>query len=55
MASAQAFMCDAYGMLVDVHSVVAALQAVNQEAEAVRLQWRAKPLEYSWSHRTHVM
>jgi 2-haloacid dehalogenase len=48
MASAQAFVFDAYGTLFDVHSVVAALREVTPEAEAVSLQWRAKQLEYSW-------
>jgi 2-haloacid dehalogenase len=48
MAQAQAFVFDAYGTLFDVHSVVAALQAVTPEAEAVSLQWRAKQLEYTW-------
>jgi 2-haloacid dehalogenase len=48
MAGAQAFVFDAYGTLFDVHSVVAALQEVTVEAEAVSLQWRAKQLEYTW-------
>jgi 2-haloacid dehalogenase len=48
MAGARAFVFDAYGTLFDVHSVVAALQLVTAEAEAVSLQWRAKQLEYSW-------
>jgi 2-haloacid dehalogenase len=48
MARAQAFVFDAYGTLFDVHSVIAALQAVTPEAEAVSQQWRAKQLEYSW-------
>jgi 2-haloacid dehalogenase len=48
MYRAQAFVFDAYGTLFDVHSVVAALQAVTPEAEAVSRQWRAKQLEYSW-------
>jgi 2-haloacid dehalogenase len=48
MYSAQAFVFDAYGTLFDVHSVVAALQAVTPQAEAVSRQWRAKQLEYSW-------
>jgi 2-haloacid dehalogenase len=48
MAGARAFVFDAYGTLFDVHSVVAALQMVTAEAEAVSLQWRAKQLEYSW-------
>jgi 2-haloacid dehalogenase len=48
MAGARAFVFDAYGTLFDVHSVVAALQVVTAEAEAVSLQWRAKQLEYTW-------
>jgi 2-haloacid dehalogenase len=48
MAGARAFVFDAYGTLFDVHSVVAALQLVTAEAEAVSLQWRAKQLEYTW-------
>ena len=48
MATAQAFVFDAYGTLFDVHSVVNALQAVTPEAEAVSQQWRQKQLEYSW-------
>ena len=48
MASARAFVFDAYGTLFDVHSVVAALRAVTAEAEAVSLLWRAKQLEYTW-------
>jgi 2-haloacid dehalogenase len=48
MASAQAFVFDAYGTLFDVHSVEAALRAVTAEAEAVSLQWRTKQLEYTW-------
>jgi FMN phosphatase YigB (HAD superfamily) len=38
MARAQAFVFDAYGTLFDVHSVVALLQAVTADAEAVSLQ-----------------
>ncbi|HEY7489756.1 MAG TPA: HAD-IA family hydrolase, partial [Candidatus Tectomicrobia bacterium] len=45
---AQAFVFDAYGTLFDVHSVVAALQGVTQDAAAVSAQWRAKQLEYTW-------
>jgi 2-haloacid dehalogenase len=48
MVRAQAFVFDAYGTLFDVHSVVAALQAVTADAEAVSLLWRAKQLEYTW-------
>jgi 2-haloacid dehalogenase len=48
MATAQAFVFDAYGTLFDVHSVVAALREVTPDAEAVSLQWRAKQLEYTW-------
>ena len=48
MATAQAFVFDAYGTLFDVHSVVNALRAVTPEAEAVSQQWRQKQLEYSW-------
>jgi 2-haloacid dehalogenase len=48
MAGARAFVFDAYGTLFDVHSVVAALQLVTADAEAVSLQWRAKQLEYTW-------
>lgn len=48
MATAQAFVFDAYGTLFDVHSVITALQNVTAEAEAVSLQWRAKQLEYTW-------
>jgi 2-haloacid dehalogenase len=50
MISAQAFVFDAYGTLFDVHSVVAALQAVTADAETMSLQWRAKQLEYTWLH-----
>jgi 2-haloacid dehalogenase len=48
MATAQAFVFDAYGTLFDVHSVVAALREVTSDAEAVSRQWRAKQLEYTW-------
>jgi 2-haloacid dehalogenase len=48
MASAQAFVFDAYGTLFDVHSVVTVLKAVTADAEAVSLLWRAKQLEYTW-------
>jgi len=48
MASAQGFVFDAYGTLFDVHSVVAALEEVTPNAEAVSLLWRAKQLEYPW-------
>lgn len=48
MTRAQAVMFDACGTLLNVHSVVAALQVVTPEAEAVSRQWRAKQLEYSW-------
>ena len=48
MASAQAFAFDADGTLFDVHSVVVALKDVTAEAEAVSIQWRAKPLADSW-------
>jgi 2-haloacid dehalogenase len=48
MVTAQAFVFDAYGTLFDVHSVVAALQQVTAEAEAVSHLWRAKQLEYTW-------
>src|SRR6266511_808430 len=48
MVSARAFVFDAYGTLFDVHSVVAALQEVTAEAEAVSLLWRTKQLEYTW-------
>jgi 2-haloacid dehalogenase len=41
-------MFDACGTLLNVHSVVAALQVVTPEAEAVSRQWQAKQLEYSW-------
>jgi 2-haloacid dehalogenase len=48
MTRAQAVMFDAYGTLLNAHSVVAALQVVTPEAEAVSRQWQAKHLEYSW-------
>jgi 2-haloacid dehalogenase len=48
MATAQAFVFDAYATLFDVHAVVNALRAVTPEAEAVSQQWRQKQLEYSW-------
>jgi 2-haloacid dehalogenase len=48
MATAQAFVFDAYGTLFDVHSVVTTLQAVTADAEAVSLLWRTKQLEYTW-------
>jgi 2-haloacid dehalogenase len=48
MATARAFVFDAYGTLFDVYSVVAALQEVTAEAEAVSLLWRTKQLEYTW-------
>ena len=48
MVTAQAFVFDAYGTLFDVHSVVAALQEVTAEAEAVSYLWRTKQLEYTW-------
>jgi 2-haloacid dehalogenase len=48
MASAQAFVFDAYGTLFDVHSVVAALEEITPDAEAVSRLWRAKQLEYTW-------
>src|SRR5215813_3339253 len=48
MVTAQAFVFDAYGTLFDVHSVVAALQEVTAEAEAVSHLWRTKQLEYTW-------
>jgi 2-haloacid dehalogenase len=48
MTRAQAVMFDAYGTLLNAHSVVAALQVVTPEAEAVSRQWQAKQLEYSW-------
>jgi 2-haloacid dehalogenase len=48
MVTARAFVFDAYGTLFDVHSVVAALQEVTAEAEAVSLLWRTKQLEYTW-------
>jgi 2-haloacid dehalogenase len=48
MATARAFVFDAYGTLFDVHSVVAALQEVTTEAETVSLLWRTKQLEYTW-------
>jgi FMN phosphatase YigB (HAD superfamily) len=37
MATARAFVFDAYGTLFDVHSVVTTLQAVTADAEAVGL------------------
>ena len=48
MGNAQAFVCDAYGTLFDVHSVIWALQTVTPQAEAVSLLWRTKQLEYTW-------
>jgi 2-haloacid dehalogenase len=48
MASAQAFVFDAYGTLFDVHSVVAALEKITPDAQAISLLWRTKQLEYTW-------
>jgi 2-haloacid dehalogenase len=48
MAGAQAFVFDAYGTLFDVHSVVAALEKITPDAQAISLLWRTKQLEYTW-------
>ena len=48
MVRAQAFVCDAYGTLFDVHSVVTALKAITADAEALSFLWRTKQLEYTW-------
>lgn len=37
---AQAFVCDAYSTLFDVHSMVAAFQAATTDAEVLSRLWR---------------
>jgi 2-haloacid dehalogenase len=49
VASARAFVFDAYGTLFDVHAAVARhAAAVGPEAARLSEIWRAKQLEYSW-------
>ena len=49
LASARAFVFDAYGTLFDVHSAVARhAQKLGPEAARLSEIWRAKQLEYSW-------
>ena len=44
----QGVYLDAYGTLFDVHSVIAACQAMAPDAAALSETWRAKQLEYTW-------
>jgi 2-haloacid dehalogenase len=49
LASARAFVFDAYGTLFDVHSAVARHRGrIGAEADRLSDIWRAKQLEYSW-------
>jgi 2-haloacid dehalogenase len=48
MTTIQGCVFDAYGTLFDVHSVIAACQAVAPDAPALSETWRAKQLEYTW-------
>src|SRR5829696_970954 len=49
LASARAFVFDAYGTLFDVHSAVARHRGqIGAEADRLSETWRAKQLEYSW-------
>lgn len=49
LASARAFVFDAYGTLFDVHSAVARHRGqIGAEADRLSEIWRAKQLEYSW-------
>jgi 2-haloacid dehalogenase len=49
IASARAFVFDAYGTLFDVHSAVARHRGrIGAEADRLSEIWRAKQLEYSW-------
>ncbi len=45
----RAFIFDAYGTLLDVHSVVkAAAEGLSGDLEALSQLWRQKQLEYTW-------
>ena len=49
LASARAFVFDAYGTLFDVHSAVGRHRGqIGAEADRLSEIWRAKQLEYSW-------
>src|SRR5919107_5726118 len=49
LASARAYVFDAYGTLFDVHSAVARHRGqIGAEADRLSETWRAKQLEYSW-------
>ena len=49
LASARAFVFDAYGTLFDVHSAVARHRdAIGPEADRLSEIWRTKQLEYAW-------
>ena len=48
MAAPRAFLFDAYGTLVDVHTVVEAGRAVTDDPQALSTLWRQKQLEYTW-------
>jgi 2-haloacid dehalogenase len=48
MTTLKGFIFDAYGTLFDIHSVIAACQAVAPDATALSATWRAKQLEYTW-------
>ena len=48
MATPKAFIFDAYGTLLDVHSVVEAGRALTDDPQALSTLWRQKQLEYTW-------
>ncbi len=48
MAPPKAFVFDAYGTLLDVHSVIEAGRAVTADPQALSTLWRQKQLEYTW-------
>ena len=50
-ARTTAYVFDAYGTLFDVHSAVARLASrIGPSAAALSELWRARQLEYSWTH-----
>jgi len=48
MPPPKAFVFDAYGTLLDVHSVIEAGRAVTADPQALSTLWRQKQLEYTW-------